>query len=268
MIRAPFISLLDLMKHLDAVLLLQLSQDAGVVWAAGRFGVIPDDTVLGARKGDELKAQLERLTRLEAHCIELGLVATAATARKLMDAERNGHETIARMRFLWSEMHDRLVDELRGSVLMALEPDKARLFNTPHPFGDPVAQRFPSAVVDVEEAAKCLALDRATACVFHLMRVLEIGLQALASDLGLTKVEKNWQQLIQDVDGKINALPHSTAAEKEHLAHRSGAVSHLKNVKDAWRNDVMHPRAAYSEEQAHDIWTHTRALMRKLADFL
>ena len=53
-------------------------------------------------------------------------------------------------------------------------------------FGDDVARAFPSSKGDIDEAGKCLALDRGTACVFHLMRILEIGLQLLAAKLGIS----------------------------------------------------------------------------------
>jgi hypothetical protein len=38
---------------------------------------------------------------------------------------------------------------------------------------------------DISEAAQCLALNRPTACVFHLMRVMETGVQILGNRLGI-----------------------------------------------------------------------------------
>jgi len=40
-------------------------------------------------------------------------------------------------------------------------------------FGKKVAQAFGGAVEGISEAAGCLALERPTACIFHLMRALE-----------------------------------------------------------------------------------------------
>ena len=51
------------------------------------------------------------------------------------------------------------------------------------PFGVDVSKRFPETNYDIEQASKCLALDRATSCVFHLMRVLDYALQRLAKRL-------------------------------------------------------------------------------------
>ena len=138
----------------------------------------------------------------------------------------------------------------------------------PNQFGEKVSSRFPKAAVDIEEAAKCLAFDRATASAFHLMRALEVGLQALCSDLGIAKPQRNWQNLLNEVDKAVRGLPRGTEADKEYLAKRAGAAAHLRNVKDAWRNDTMHPRATYTVEQASDLWNHTKAFMASLAEFL
>ena len=46
-------------------------------------------------------------------------------------------------------------------------------------------------------AGKCLALNRETAGVFHLMRVLQIGLYALADDLHVQNLRENWQNAIE-----------------------------------------------------------------------
>jgi hypothetical protein len=72
----------------------------------------------------------------------------------------------------------------------------------------------------------------------------------------------------QALRGALQRLPVSTPEEKERVGRRSEAVAHLQNVKDAWRNDTMHPRAVYTEQQAVEILQHSKALMAVLASFL
>lgn len=162
----------------------------------------------------------------------------------------------------------RVGDELARRHFFYVNESVAAYYETPFAGWDNVRDKYPSAIVDVEEAGKCLALGRGTACVFHLMRVLELGLQSLGKDLGLTKIDSNWQTIINEVNKAIGSLPFSTPAEKEYRAQRAEAAAHLQNIKDAWRNDVMHPRATYTEEQASEIWFHTRVFMVKLAELL
>ena len=51
---------------------------------------------------------------------------------------------------------------------------------TKPPFGNDVAQKFSSITYDVDEAGKCLALQRSTAAAFHAIRCLEAGIRALS----------------------------------------------------------------------------------------
>lgn len=87
-------------------------------------------------------------------------------------------------------------DELQQAVTFAIaialnhrkffepEPQYARYFENPKLFGEQVFAAFPSATDDITEAGTCLAFERATACVMHLMRACEVALRALASSVG------------------------------------------------------------------------------------
>jgi hypothetical protein len=57
--------------------------------------------------------------------------------------------------------------------------------------GKEVFDAFPTANNDVSEAGMCLAFERGTACVMHCMRILEVGLVALAADLGIGR-QNDW----------------------------------------------------------------------------
>ena len=218
---------------------------------------------------DELRNSLRRvLGNLELECRTLRFKSCFATVSRLQMILDEETATLRDLKEEAEQFEDRLIDELRETSCFALEGRGEELFLGVHHFGEAVSKRFPGTVVDIEEAAKCLAFDRGTACVFHLMRVLEIGLQELAHDLRIEHLDRNWQTLLNNVQRSMKALPHMTEAEKEYQARRSGAVAHLQNVKDAWRNEVMHPRSVYTVKQARDIWNHTEAFMKSLVAFL
>lgn len=146
-------------------------------------------------------------------------------------------------------------------VAMTLPPESAALYEQKTPlFGEEVSAKFPSAVDDVEESGKCLALGRYTAVVFHLMRAMEAAVKAAGIKLGLSSVEKEWGKILSDMKGKIEALP---------LGYERNAWSEnhslLYHVKQAWRNDVMHPKAFYTEEQAKEVFAAVKSYMRNLA---
>jgi hypothetical protein len=177
------------------------------------------------------------------------------------------HDSLA---FTFGELAMRIEDELKEMLVLQVGREQAKYYTDRTPFGPEVAQRFPGlGIDDLEEMSKCFALERYTACVFHVMRVLEVGLQALATKLKITlDRERNWRNILNSVQGAIKGLPRTTAEEKAHLGLCSEVAAHLQNVKDAWRNDVMHPRASYTEAQALDVMRNGKALMAKLAGFV
>ncbi len=158
------------------------------------------------------------------------------------------------------------IDELSGRKLYTLDRRHASWFENPSPFGDKVEDAFPSAVFDIEEAAKCRALGRWTASVMHLMRVLETGLAALAQHYGVEK-QANWNQTLNQIEASTREVGKRThGAEAEQWA--AEAAAHLRFVKNAWRNHAMHPSEKYDEQHAVAIFDNCRGFMSHLAEKL
>jgi tRNA nucleotidyltransferase/poly(A) polymerase len=158
------------------------------------------------------------------------------------------------------------MDELAGRQVFALSQRQSTLFAAGMPFGDAVNTAFPSVTYDAVEAGKCLALGRWTASVMHIMRVLEVGLRALATLYGL-EAEDNWNKVLNQIEAKTREVGKRTyGADQEQWA--AEAALHLRFIKNAWRNRAMHPLQKYDEEQATAIYDNTRSFMRHLAEKL
>lgn len=133
-------------------------------------------------------------------------------------------------------------------------------------FGPEVVDAFPTIATDVAEAGKCRALGRWTACVMHIMRVLEVGLQHLASRQGVEH-SGNWNKTLNEIEAKLRTVQKSVAgAEAERRAAEAG--THLRFVKNAHRNHAMHSLERYDEERAIEIFDSARSFMRHLASEL
>ncbi len=221
--------------------------------------LISDDTrVSGTKIADALERSFG----------PLGFVASTETMIRWRQAISNPDTTYKQLRLLWGEYKGRLLDEIKATSMFSIDPNQERLFTGVDHFGPTVASVFTDAQFDIEEAARCLALDRSTASVFHVMRVLEIALQRFGTKIGLASVDKNWQTLLNNVRGQVNRLPQNTDPEKEYHAQASEILAHLQAVKDAWRNATMHPRSSYTPEQAREVWTHAKPLAIKIAEFI
>jgi hypothetical protein len=164
------------------------------------------------------------------------------------------------------ELHGRLIDELEDQVFLAVPGEMTDYYRQKEPpFGVLVQATFPQMVEDISESSKCLALRRATAAVFHLMRVMELGVHAFGTAVGITLVEeKVWQVILDGINKKIKAMEAKQARTKV-LAE---AASHLYNVKVAWRNEVMHPKQTYTAEEAENIFANVKTFINDLAGLL
>lgn len=204
----------------------------------------------------------------------LGLKAAQVAARRAREegtdllAATIGYDNhrLSRVVDLAEQLLQVFGDEILGGSLLVLDSRHAEFFNMAEPFGPSVGNSFPSATFDISEAAKCRAVARWTACVMHLMRVLETGLGALASHYGVA-MDRNWNKALNDIEAKTREVSRRTHGE-ETEQWAAEAATHLRFVKNAWRNFAMHSRQVYDEESAVEIFDNSRAFMQHLSERL
>ena len=130
------------------------------------------------------------------------------------------------------------------------------------PFGRGVSDAFPEAIEEVEEAAKCLALERTTAVVFHLMRAIELAVASCSTKFGFI-ADKEWGKMLSDLGRGIESLPKGTLKTDWSAAH-----SLLFHVKEAWRNPTMHPKKTYTETESASVFEAVKAFMQALSPLI
>lgn len=164
------------------------------------------------------------------------------------------------------EQLDKLIRwEMEKHLFMFIPPARATCYANPLLFGQDCVTRFPSTQFDIEHAGNCYAFGEGTACVFHLMRILETGVQELGTALGVSLAnEKNWQNILDEINKSIKTLP----AKDRRTVELSQAAGNLYSVKLAWRNQVMHPKATYTLEEAGDIMGKVRSFIQHLATII
>jgi hypothetical protein len=241
------------------------------------------DLAGGATMTEENKEMVfQMLPSVRGVCRELELDVSGRYAAELIGKWLLGPamELGRREQFMktFQEEADNFADTIRRELdtkLFLAIPNRALgdLFENPRPFdkdGIPsVSERFPDASYDMQEAANCLALSRPTACVCHLMRVLEVGLIALASELHIPFPSRNdWQDVINAIEGKIKLfekgsgeLPANWREKRQFYAETAIQFTHFK---DAWRNYAMHFHAVYDEGKADIIFRSVREFMQVL----
>lgn len=170
-----------------------------------------------------------------------------------------------------ADIESRLRDELGLVQLFVLDPANT-VYTQPGTalVGDLIAERFPSMLFEIEEAAKCLAMGRATASAFHSMRALEVAVKSLAAFLQIPDpvkaTDRNWGNVLRSVKTKMDEnypakerLPGSVGLAVE------GVYMTLDAVKNPWRNATMHTENQYQPFEAAHIIQAVNAVFVRLA---
>jgi hypothetical protein len=206
-------------------------------------------------------------------CEEMGLDISAKPLRTLAQILRSDSRGWPReQQGYFRDAVARIRDELSGITLLAIEPARQDYFQPKAPiFGADFAAKFPSqGAFELEEAAKCLALGRSTACVFHLMRLMEIEVLAVARCLNIPDpiqpADRNWGAVLKKVRDGIDAKWTTVAAR----AASDGEVfdslyASLDAVKNPWRNATMRPANKYTDDEAEHIFAAVKGFTMKLA---
>ncbi len=179
----------------------------------------------------------------------------------------NGHSILqSEIRLMLIDLHQRILDDLEDRFFLSIPSENVPFYRPKEPlFGWDVEAKFPMMSEDISEAGKCLALNRATAAVFHLMRVMEIAVQRFGDKLGITlPSEKNWQNILDEINKAIKTLDQKAAQTKAYAE----ASAHLYNVKVCWRNQVMHPKQTYTPDEAKALFGAVQIFIRDLAGIL
>ncbi|MEA2857965.1 MAG: hypothetical protein QOC72_4 [Methylobacteriaceae bacterium] len=168
---------------------------------------------------------------------------------------------------LLDRVWETIYDEGAEHCVFHVQPKKATfLLAAPHPWAV-VITKFYEAEEDVSSALTCYAVNENTACVFHLMRVLEHGLAALAAEVGKTFNRQNWHNIIEEIELGIKDIRNGpkSAQKDDRLKFLSEAAKEFFYFKAGWRNYVSHNRGRYDENQALSTIEHVRAFMTVLS---
>lgn len=137
---------------------------------------------------------------------------------------------------------------------------------------DTVIGRFLKMQYNVEESAKCFALERYGAAVFHILQVAEYGVIQVGKLMGELGDKPGWS-CVQRLRKLISApYPERTPLAQQHTKLLENVVPLAIVVKDSWRhkldhvdNQIVWVDTDFSPHVAEEIVTATRGFMRKLA---
>jgi hypothetical protein len=176
------------------------------------------------------------------------------------------------LKTLIDDLIRRIIHETSDKVILAVPINRVEYYKLKEPFLLKGSFEKHSSDIneDYIEAGNCYTLARYTACVFHLMRVMEKAVQFLGKKLRIKIDSKNetWYQILSHVNKAIDKVPVKTARQKNKKAKYATASAHLDDVRIVWRNEVMHPKQTYTPEEAKDLLNAVRIFMNDLIKLL
>jgi hypothetical protein len=223
-------------------------------------------TVSDAQELGSVQAHLERVHNL---CFQLKL----ETSRELIRT-RLEYDKLPRTYEAFEILKDAVFADLRDKWFTYIPSDRLQYFSENTVASAEVWNSFPSAYEELHSAGICYALGQATASVFHSMRAVEIGVQAMAKALHVTFTYPNelaeMGKVIGGIEEKINEskIGARTAEKDAALRFYSEAAAQFRHFNNGWRIRVSHARASYEDRQAKDVIDHVRSFLETLAEKL
>jgi hypothetical protein len=219
----------------------------------------PDEIV----QPNEIAGLKELLVAITSKCDDINL----RMSRKFTEAfylELDQPIAVRRIAEQLGHLIDLIRMEMEDVLFLYVPTQQTEFYNKTDLLGKDVSTKFPALQFDIVEAGNCYALGRGTAAVFHLMRIMEVGVQEFGKKLSVSLVnEKNWQNILDEINKAIKALPKGPQ-----VVEMSQASANLYAVKLAWRNEVMHPKDTYTLEEAETLIRQGKIFMEQLAKII
>lgn len=227
------------------------------------------------------------IERLKPYCDKFKLRRTEERILGIEVRIQNARATLT-VNWLWSqtvELGSAIATDLAENLFLYIPKSHSSYYNRDDPFG--IAGKFPKADLEIKLAGNCLATENYSACVFHLMRAVEIGAKAMVRSMGAQKYLYNtklhgkpvlkpvelcdWKTLFDGLEKALNVLDENVGSnlrKKETFEYYHHAVYAFKNFRHAWRNKVSHGRHLYTFREAQNIMEFSEQFMTHLAERL
>jgi hypothetical protein len=223
-------------------------------------------------KGDDCANLAVAVAHAEAQCRRLELQISLDRASRFLPNAKQGRHTYSTIYSELRNLTDSIKSEMADRMLLVVPLERSSFFEHPALFGPHINDKFKSAVDDIKAAGNCLAVDLNTAAIFHLMRVVEAGLRALARKERV-KVKRGplnyaeWGTIISAIElklkGKTPKLPGQRRAEA--LEFTNGVLGEFNGFKDVWRNHVSHSRKSYDSKDGLQVYFKVSDFMKRLS---
>ncbi len=243
---------------------LPLSKPYGLGQALAGFPNTPQKDSSDISRTTKVMLSLEVLQH---QCQALGLKFTCKKIQEILSKIKK--EQTWYDQAVLRELSSRIYDELSEGMYFQITDEDSIYYDRMAKW-EKVIVKHSNLSTDIDEAGKCLSMGRYTAAVFHLMRIVESGVQSMGKKLNVPESQdKQWGTIVGGIESEIEKRWPSkniklTATQKKKRQAYHEALVYLKSVRLAWRNEVMHPKDTYTQEEAVNIYNAVLAFMNNI----
>jgi hypothetical protein len=227
-----------------------------------------------------LNVYLSTLNELAELALVWNFLQVSLSVSLLFDyLKRSPTISIVKMEAEIRRVRETIQTEIAKKQFLLIAQDRTKYLDGRGLFGPDVDISFPSAIVDIQQAGNCLAVECTTAAVFHTMRAVEIALRALAIDRKPTFAKgsldvQQWGNILAALEVSIKALRTadrklwpSAEIKEAQVSFYNEAYLEFRSINEAWRKHVSHAHkeSLYDRDQAISIFSHSCRFMQVLA---
>jgi hypothetical protein len=144
-----------------------------------------------------------------------------------------------------------------------------------------IVDAFPSAKREIETGVDCFAMEDYSGSVFHMMRIAELGLRAIAKERGVKSLAGKrgqpkpiewgtWEEVFNAITGQLTVIRRANPGPKrdDALGFYDTAMSDLQTMRGLYRDPTMHFRETYDKGEAASAMFRVQSLMQTLSSKL
>jgi hypothetical protein len=176
----------------------------GIVSQLPRPAPTPTNTLSDAQK-TRLIGLLDLVEQL---CTQISVTRISNDVNRAKDYMQRAYPERERVIFYIENISNRVIDEIKEEKFLHIENYKLRHYQNIELVDNTIGKKLPNAAQDLYHAGSCFALEQYTACVFHLMRVMEYCVQRLGKKLRMPidVSKETWAQIMDHVNNAIKAM--------------------------------------------------------------
>jgi len=211
---------------------------------------------------EECKVFKNSLEVIKGHCDKIKLEVSSGLLEKLINNLPQSNRELEILK-------DTIDFEIDKHLFFFVPSNRTKYYD--RELDEQLVDSFPKASKELVRAGNCFTVGEYTACVFHSMRAIEIGLKVLALYLNVSLPFPldlaTWMDLINKIEKEIKLkeqLPKSVSKDAE-LKFCSEAALNFRYFKNAFRNHVAHAIDTYDEMESKKIMEHTEDFIKVLS---